>query len=54
MTRPTKVGLYFRGLLIGHRRLPRKCRHDDGGLLQLILAHALRVVGVGVAMAIWT
>jgi hypothetical protein len=31
--------------------MPNKRRHDDGGLLQLVLAHALGVVGVGVARA---
>src|SRR5882762_210781 len=30
-----------RDLLVGHRRLPRERRHEDGGLLQLVLAHAL-------------
>ena len=33
---------------VPHRRLPRERRHDDGGLLQVVLAHALGVVGVGV------
>lgn len=41
-----------RDFLIRHRRLPRKRGHDDGGLLQLVLAHALGVVGVGVARAL--
>src|SRR5262245_53567758 len=40
-----------RDLLVRHRRLPRKRRHEDGGLLQLVLAHALGEVGIGMAGA---
>src|SRR5262245_19463899 len=44
--------LLARDLLVGHRRLPREGGHEDGGLLQLVLAHALGKIGVGVARAL--
>jgi hypothetical protein len=36
---------------LGHRCLPCECRHENGGLLQLVLAHPLRKVVVRVARA---
>src|SRR5262245_36288608 len=47
-TRPLPAR-HSRDLLVGHRRLPRERRHEDGGLFQLVLAHALRIIRARVA-----
>src|SRR5204863_1533662 len=46
------LGRYSRDLLLQHRSLPRERRHEDGRLFQLVLAHALRVVSIGMARAL--
>src|SRR5262245_54525785 len=49
---PPLLRWHPRDLLVRHGRLPRERRHENRRLLQLVLAHALGVVGVGVASAL--